>query len=120
MPWVGEVPLYELLQHLSTLVGVLVLVAAYCAWLGPQRRRSIFAFARNDRWRYAILLTLTAFSAGTALLLAMQPLGERLPAQVFLARLAVYGAVLFMGSTVLAGICAFRGRIGAPRVTSAP
>jgi len=120
MPWIGEVPVYEALQHLSTLVGLAALVAAYCAWLGPQRRPSLLAIARDDRWRYAVLLSLAACSAGTALLLALHPFGESLPAQVFLFRLAVYGAVLFMGSTILAGMYAFHSRKPAPRFTSAP
>jgi hypothetical protein len=120
MPWFGEVPLYELLQHLSTLVGIAVLVAAYCSWLGPRRRASLFTFAHEDRWRYVILFTLIGFSAVTALLLAMQPFGGRLSAQVFLFKLAVYGAVLFMGTMLLAGMYAFHSRKAPPPFTSAP
>ena len=120
LPSIGEVPLYGLLQYLSTVVGLVVLVAVYCSWLGPRRRASLFVFAREDRWRYAILLSLAGASALVALLLAMHPFGERLSAQIFLFRLAVYGAVLFMGSTLLAGMYAFRSRKATPRLTSVP
>jgi hypothetical protein len=120
VPWIGEVPLYNLLQHVSTLVGVLVLVLAYRSWLGAGHRTSFFAFARADRWRYATLLSLAIGCATIALLLAILgalPLGGQFSAQAFAFRLAVYGAVLFIGSTVLAAMYAFRGPKAAPRST---
>jgi hypothetical protein len=122
VPWIGEVPLYNVLQHMSTVVGVIILVLAYRSWLASQRR-SVPAFAREDRWRYATLLSLAISCAVIAVLLAIVdalPLGGRFSAQAFAFRLAVYGAVLFMGSTVLAGMCAFRSRKAAARLTPAP
>lgn len=118
IPWIGEIPLYNVLQHVSTVVGVLILVMAYRSWLAGQRA-SLPAFAREDRWRYATLLSLVTGCGVIALLLAILgalPLGGRFSAQAFAFRVAVYGAVLFMGSTVLAGMYASRGRKAVPRI----
>lgn len=112
VPWIGEVPLYNVLQHASTVAGVLILVLAYRSWLASQRT-SLLAFAREDRWRYATLAALAIGSAAIGLLLAILgtlPIDGRFPAQAFAFRLAVYGAVLFMGSTLIAGMYAFRSR----------
>jgi hypothetical protein len=51
-----EVPWYSLLQHVSTVVGSGMLIAAYCSWLrlhsGPATSPVTGA---EDRWRYFFL-----------------------------------------------------------------
>jgi hypothetical protein len=61
-----SIPVYELLQHASTALGVGILVVAYMRWLrsfAPDSAPS----PRSDRWRYGLLGALAAISLVTAL-----------------------------------------------------
>lgn len=66
---VGSVdfPLYALLQHLSTVVGAVMLIAAYCSWLrlhGGSARTLVPA--ADDRWRYLLLVAVTTLALAIA------------------------------------------------------
>jgi hypothetical protein len=68
-----EFPLYVLLQHLSTIVGATILVAAYCSWLRLHRGSAIDpSSGADDRWRYRLLVALVALALVMALPLALQ------------------------------------------------
>jgi hypothetical protein len=58
-----EFPWYVLLQHLSTVVGATILIAAYCSWLrlhhGSATNHSTGA---DDRWRYFLLVAVIALA----------------------------------------------------------
>ena len=58
-----EFPLYVVLQHLSTVVGAAILIAAYCSWLRP-RRDSITtpSASADDGWRYLLLAAVAALA----------------------------------------------------------
>jgi hypothetical protein len=72
----GNVCVCDLLQHASTLCGLVVLAAAYVKWL----RRSNVSHApssfSNDRWRYALLFALLAAAAILGTPLAYELYGE--------------------------------------------
>lgn len=98
---------YYLLQHLSTLVGVVVLAAAYYAWVRRGGSQAFFLFRPEDRWRYASLAALFILSAAIAI-----PLGASAAyrfegyeaVRVFVFRAAVYGAASFIVLFVLLAI----------------
>ena len=102
-----ELAPYYLLQHLSTLVGVLVLVTAYYAWVRRGGSEVFFLFRHEDRWRYASLASLFVLSAAIAI-----PLGASAAhgfegyeaVRVFVFRAAVYGAASFITLFVLLAI----------------
>jgi Domain of unknown function (DUF4184) len=53
-----NVRVHELLQHLSTLVGLLVVVVAYVRWLRRVDARRDAVNSLGDGWRYALLFAL--------------------------------------------------------------
>jgi hypothetical protein len=55
-----NVRVHELLQHLSTLVGLLVVVVAYVKWLRRVDARRSDVNSLGDGWRYALLFALAA------------------------------------------------------------
>jgi hypothetical protein len=58
-----EFPWYVLLQHLSTLVGATILIAAYCSWLRLHRGSSTDpSTGADDRWRYLLLVAVVALA----------------------------------------------------------
>ena len=102
----AHLPLYSVLQHLSTLIGVMVLIAAYF-WLRRNGSKAVFLFSSEDRWRYASLAGLLLVSAAVAVLLAAsvaQAFEGYLAFRVFIFRSAVYGAALFVPLLVLTAI----------------
>lgn len=70
-----DVPVYELLQHTSTLLGLAVVVVAYAKWLKRAQMSYTPPSPSNDRWRYALLFALLAASAILGALLAYQMYG---------------------------------------------
>jgi len=64
----GGVRAYELLQHASTLVGLIVVVVAYVTWLKRVEVSRITPRLSGNRWRYTLLLALLA---GSVILAAM-------------------------------------------------
>jgi len=58
-----EFPWYVVLQQLSTVVGVTVLVAAYCSWLRLHRGSATDpSTGADDRWRYLLLVAVVALA----------------------------------------------------------
>ena len=58
-----EFPWYVLLQHLSTVVGATILVAAYCSWLRLHRGSATDpSTGADDRWRYLLLVAVVALA----------------------------------------------------------
>ena len=103
----GHLRLYNVLQHLSTLIGVMVLIAAYYFWLRRHGSKAIFLFSSEDRWRYVSLAALLLVSAAVTVPLAAsvaQAFEGYLAFRVFIFRSAVYGAALFVPLLVLTAI----------------
>jgi hypothetical protein len=109
----SHLPLYYVLQHLSTLVGVVVLIAAYYLWMRRNGSEFVFLFSPEDRWRYASLTGLLLLSAAIALPLAAsaaQAFDGYLALRVFVFRSAVYGAALFIPLLVLIAVFVYGKR----------
>jgi hypothetical protein len=62
-----SIPLYELLQHTSTAIGVGVLVVEYLRWLRGEDPGSAAPSHLSDRWRYGLQGALTVISMVAAL-----------------------------------------------------
>jgi hypothetical protein len=104
-----ELAPYYLLQHLSTLLGVVVLSVAYHAWIRRGGSEGFFLFRPEDRWRYASLVTLLVLSAAIAVPLAAsaaQGSEGYAAVRVFVSKTAVFGAALFITLFVLSAIVA--------------
>ena len=109
-----EVHLYNVLQHFSTCLGVVVLVASYWRWLaGTQDLRRLAHFEREDLWRYAVLASLTIVAIGIALTFAVAA-AERFHGlyawRVFLFRGAVDGMSAFILLYLLGALICYRAR----------
>jgi hypothetical protein len=63
-------PLFDVLQHASTALGVGVLIVAYVRWLRSVGHDSAAPRHRNDRWRYGLLWALAALALAAALAVA--------------------------------------------------
>jgi len=53
---------FEVLQHASTVVGLIIVVAAYLRWLRATDRGTTAPSSISDGWRYGILISLTVIS----------------------------------------------------------
>jgi hypothetical protein len=71
----SNVRVYDLLQHASTLCGLLVVATAYVKWLKRVKSHTPLN-SRNDRWRYALLFALLAAAAISGALLAHEMYGR--------------------------------------------
>lgn len=60
-------PLFEVLQHASTALGVGVLIVGYVRWLRSVDPDSAAPTNLSDRWRYGLLGALAAIALATAL-----------------------------------------------------
>jgi Domain of unknown function (DUF4184) len=101
--WGTGIPAYQVLQHLSTLIGTAALLWAYVRWLRREQpylplRAIAMNVAREERWRYAWLAAIAIAATICAMLAAMQA-ATRLPGRflldVFVFRAAVDFAVAF-------------------------
>ena len=105
----AEVAVYNVLQHLSTFVGVFVLIAAYRAWFRQREAGPVFRIDRSDLWRYALVSLLLLGSIASAIPLAIGSAATAegyLAARVFLFHAAVYAGSLFVSAlTILAVLC---------------
>jgi hypothetical protein len=105
-----ELAVYHVLQHLSTLLGVVALVAAYYLWLRRRGASSLLSFAREDLWRYAFLTALSLASLALAMLLASRDagtLGSGFSLRVFVFSVAVYGAALFIPMLLVGAVICY-------------
>jgi hypothetical protein len=103
----SHLPLYSVLQHLSTFVGVAVLLATYYRWLRREGSKAVLQFSPRDRWRYAslagVLLSSAALTVPFAASVAQASEGY-LGFRVFMFWSAVYGAVFFFSLLVLTAV----------------
>lgn len=60
------VPIYHVLQHVSTLFGTAVLLIAYAAWLRRTREEIVPTLPESNGWRYALLGGLVVVSLSIA------------------------------------------------------
>jgi hypothetical protein len=116
-----EFPLYLILQHLSTLAGAAVLIAAYRSWLRLQRGSATESSTAgtNDRWRYLLLTGIAALALVIALPPAIQiaPRFEGYPAlQVLTFRIVVYTTATFFPLLTASSLVAYATRRGGPAV----
>lgn len=109
-----EFPTYQLLQLLSTLMGIAALVAVYCLWLRRSRcLESPCWRAPHELWRYtllAILATMTAIIAVPAAAEAASRVQGYLAIRVFLVRTAVYGTAAFIPLLILCSVLCYAVR----------
>jgi hypothetical protein len=109
----AHLPIYHVLQHLSTLIGITVLATTYYFWLRRQGITSIFLFAREDGWRYACLIGVGLVSLAVALPLAANAAAGfdgYLSTRVFIFRGAIYGAASFALLLPMVAILAYAMR----------
>jgi uncharacterized protein DUF4184 len=106
-----EFPIYEVLQYLSTLVGIVAMVAVYGLWLRRSRRLdSPLWQPRHELWRYALLAaaaTLASIIAVPAAEEAAASLPGYLAIRVFLFRAAVYGTAAFIPLLILCSVLCY-------------
>ncbi len=93
------VPVYYVMQWLSTLAGTAILIVAYRRWLRCRVSNAVRPdTAREDRWRYRLLLAIAAVALVVAVPLAVD-VAARFNGAVAIAVLmrciAVFGAVTF-------------------------
>lgn len=117
VPTIGstELAVYHVLQHLSTLLGVVALVAAYYLWLRRRCAGSLFSFERGERWRYALFTALSLAALIVAMLLASRAAGtleSGLALRNFVFSVAVYGAALFMPMLLVGAVICYTTRKG--------
>ena len=93
-----QVQAFSLLQHLSTVIGVGVLLVVYFLWV-RKRAGAVWRFDREDRWRYALLLALSLGAAVIAAGFAARAARGSLDAFAFYG--AVYGVILFIPMLIL-------------------
>jgi hypothetical protein len=119
-PFLGESELlwYTLLQHLSTVVGLAVIVGIYSRWIRQQSQQRFNGDLPpsapgpehpldKDGWRYGILASLPVLCALGAITIAtsypIRATGYQFAA-VFLFRSAVFGTMLLVPALVMVGI----------------
>ena len=111
---VTQFPIYQLLQLLSSLVGIAALVAVYCLWLRRSRRPDSLAWqARHELWRYALLAALATVASIIAVPAAAEAaasLQGYLAISVFLVRAAVYGTAAFIPLLILCSVLCYAVR----------
>lgn len=109
----SEIALYYVLQHVSTLVGVIALLTSYYLWLRKRGVTSLLSFSRDDQWRYGFLVAAFAVSLVLAVLFAggdgIMP-GDDLNVRRFVFFVAVYGAALFIALFLLGAIICYAMR----------
>jgi hypothetical protein len=91
--------LYEVLQHVSTVLGILILVWAYREWSGGNYTRGDVQNNVDDSWRYRLLTMIATASlvigCPTAYFTSKDSLGE-LNIALFVVRLAICCTTVFV------------------------
>lgn len=107
-------PIYELLQYLSTLIGIAAMVEIYYSWLRRSRRLDSPPWQpRHELWRYASLAsvaTVASIIAVPAAAEAAASLPGYLAIRVFLFRAAVYGTAVFISLLILCSVLCYAVR----------
>ncbi len=109
-----EFPWYVLLQHLSTVVGATILIAAYCSWLRLHRGSATNRAAGvDDRWRYLLLFAVVALAlviaVPRAVAVASRFAGYR-ALQVLVFRMVVDTTVAFSTLLTLSSLVLYAAR----------
>ena len=111
---VTEFPTYQLLQLLSTLVGIAALVAVYCLWLRRSRCLDSPPWrARHEIWRYALLASLATVTSIIAVPEAAEAAASvqgYLAILVFLVHMAIYGTAAFIPLLILCSVLCYAVR----------
>jgi hypothetical protein len=107
-----DFPLYHLLQHLSSYLGVAAIVISYSRWL---RRApvSVAYFQREDIWRYLLLAAIAAAAILTGVTLAAtaaESYDGYFAWRAFMFRGAVDGMSAFLTLYVIGAVLCYRAR----------
>jgi hypothetical protein len=109
-----EFPWYFLLQHLSTVVGATILIAAYCSWLRLHRGAATdSSTGADDRWRYLLLVAVVALALVIAVPRAVQVASrfEGYPAlRVLVFRIAIDATSAFLTLLTLSSLVLYATR----------
>jgi len=113
--------LYACLQYLSSLIGGLILIRAYCSWLDRQGLVSTAPTnAGDERWRYLLLVGLGAAAMAFSLPFAQAgsvAFSGWIACQAFLFQLWVHFASLFTCLLALTSAALFKLGGGEPRLS---
>jgi len=92
-----NVRVYELLQHSSTLVGLLVILVAYLKWLKRVSVAPVIPRISSDRWRYILLFGLAAASMilATPVAYEMSSAHGRVDGSVLIVRVVICATSIF-------------------------
>ena len=110
--WDTGVPAYQVLQHLSTLIGTVALVWVYVRWL----RREGFCVTpftrapgdREERWRYRLLVVIAAVAMICALVSAVHaatPISGKFLLDRFVFFFAVHLMLVFTALLAASALC---------------
>jgi len=89
-----SVPVYELLQHASTLFGLVVIVVAYARWLKGVNVSADSPGPSRDGWRYALLIALAAASVILAMIVTYEMFG-RVNSALIVVRFVICATTIF-------------------------
>ena len=106
------VPVYQVLQHLSTLLGVSVLICSYGRWL--RRVGSVFADGAGDHWRYRVIMGIAMLAVIGAFWLALHAIVGVRPdylLSVFAREFVVQGTVLIVTLYTLCALVTYRFKL---------
>jgi hypothetical protein len=81
---------YNVLQHISSLFGLIFVIIFYVNWLHRAKADEIYISSHNDRWRYFLLAALVLISISMALPLAYFASGEYLNISALIFRFMVF------------------------------
>jgi len=92
-----NVRVYEILQHSSTLVGLLLVLVAYLKWLKRVSVAPVIPRISSDRWRYILLFGLAAASMilATPVAYEMSSAHGRVDGSVLIVRVVICAASIF-------------------------
>ena len=103
------VPVYQVLQHLSTLLGVSLLIWTYGRWL--RRAGLVMSDELGDRWRCRVITGITVLAFIGAFWLALYAIVGVRPdylLSVFARTFVVQGAVLIFALYTVCALAAYR------------
>lgn len=106
---IKQLPVYRFLQHLSTAVGIGVLVVSYRVWMFRQGVTPARP-ARDDLWRYALLAAMSLASLAIALAFAIPEVltaPARLAWQVFVFYMATRSVASLVPMLILASLLCY-------------
>jgi hypothetical protein len=111
----ADLPVYYLLQHLSTLCGAALLITTYRSWLARHRRspQPSSLTRGGEGWRYAFLVVIAVVALAIAVPLAARAEDSaqgHLALDLFVFHSAVYATVAFATMFVICSILCYTAR----------